>query len=85
MYSHASERPIFSFDEELERQTKMQASMAPVYHIGRGGAGNFASGEGPRRTSAGSEGSSSSSAGSVSGARSSLEGTWHRLRDSFAK
>lgn len=36
----ASERAIFSFDEELERQRIVDAKVAPVYHIGRGGAGN---------------------------------------------
>ncbi|KAF2093809.1 hypothetical protein NA57DRAFT_14430, partial [Rhizodiscina lignyota] len=34
------ERAIFSFDEELEHQRKMMEHQAPVYHIGRGGAGN---------------------------------------------
>jgi len=34
------ERPIFSFDEELERQRKMLENMVPYVHIGRGGAGN---------------------------------------------
>ena len=33
----SSERAIFSFDEELER---MRTTAAPVYHVGRGGAGN---------------------------------------------
>ncbi|MCJ1371298.1 hypothetical protein MMC20_002513 [Loxospora ochrophaea] len=33
-----SERAIFSFDEELEHQRLHDS--APVYHIGRGGAGN---------------------------------------------
>ncbi|KAJ5109200.1 hypothetical protein N7456_005875 [Penicillium angulare] len=34
----SSERAIFSFDEELERDTRRAA---PVYHVGRGGAGNM--------------------------------------------
>ena len=34
----ASERAIFSFDEELERQ---KTGSAPVFHVGRGGAGNL--------------------------------------------
>jgi hypothetical protein len=38
---HSSERAIFSFDEELERQMRQQQAMAPVYHVGRGGAGNM--------------------------------------------
>lgn len=37
------ERAIFSFDEELERQRKMMEHQAPIYHVGRGGAGNFSS------------------------------------------
>jgi hypothetical protein len=59
--SYASERPIFSFDEELERQRRMMQNIAPVYHIGRGGAGNYASGSEAgslsRRSSAGSDSS----------------------------
>jgi len=37
-----SERQIFSFDEELERQRSREVHAAPVYHVGRGGAGNMA-------------------------------------------
>ncbi|ETI24912.1 hypothetical protein G647_04282 [Cladophialophora carrionii CBS 160.54] len=37
----ASERAIFSFDEELERQLRRERDVAPVYHVGRGGAGNL--------------------------------------------
>jgi hypothetical protein len=33
-----SERAIFSFDEELERQLRWERDVAPVYHVGRGGA-----------------------------------------------
>ena len=36
----SSERAIFSFDEELERQMSRDRHAAPVYHVGRGGAGN---------------------------------------------
>ncbi|EEH07334.1 conserved hypothetical protein [Histoplasma capsulatum G186AR] len=35
-----SERAIFSFDEELERQLRREKEVAPVFHVGRGGAGN---------------------------------------------
>lgn len=53
---HSSgERAIFSFDEELERELRRAA---PVYHVGRGGAGNSVYG---------SSSGSSSSAGSGSG------------------
>ncbi|EEH45357.1 uncharacterized protein PADG_01507 [Paracoccidioides brasiliensis Pb18] len=37
-----SERAIFSFDEELERQLRREKEVAPVFHVGRGGAGNTA-------------------------------------------
>jgi uncharacterized protein DUF3602 len=104
--SHRAERPIFSFDEELELQRRMMQHQAPVYHIGRGGAGNFGSSSSraaededaesigsDRRSSAGSH-ASSRSAGSAVGAgegvggaraRSSLEGTWLRLKGSLGK
>ena len=36
-----SERTIFSFDEELERDRIMADHQAPVYSVGRGGAGNI--------------------------------------------
>lgn len=36
-----SERAIFSFDEELERDRLFHEHHAPVYSIGRGGAGNI--------------------------------------------
>jgi hypothetical protein len=39
----SSERAIFSFDEELERQLSQERHAAPVYHVGRGGAGNISS------------------------------------------
>jgi hypothetical protein len=40
----SSEKAIFSFDEELERQSSRERKMkeGATYHIGRGGAGNFA-------------------------------------------
>lgn len=44
----ASERAIFSFDEELERRRVREETAAPIYHVGRGGAGNV----GDSRTSA---------------------------------
>ncbi|MCJ1391237.1 hypothetical protein MMC18_004099 [Xylographa bjoerkii] len=36
----ASERAMFSFDEELERVRRGSEGLAPVYHVGRGGMGN---------------------------------------------
>jgi len=40
----SNEKAIFSFDEELERQSTRERKMkeGAIYHIGRGGAGNFA-------------------------------------------
>lgn len=73
-----SERAIFSFDEELEHQLSREQHAAPVYHVGRGGAGNKATWSGEshvyldgsmRRPSNGSDDSSTSSmTGSESGA-----------------
>ena len=37
----SSERAIFSFDEELIRDQRAEERQAPVYYIGRGGAGNY--------------------------------------------
>lgn len=36
-----SERAVFSFDEELERDRMLHEHHAPVYSVGRGGAGNM--------------------------------------------
>ncbi|KAG9247366.1 hypothetical protein BJ878DRAFT_415048, partial [Calycina marina] len=40
-----SEKAIFSFDEELERQRSREKKLADgaIWHVGRGGAGNYAS------------------------------------------
>jgi len=87
LHAHASERPMFSFDEELDRQRRMMEHQAPVYHMGRGGAGNFKTEDTiSRRSSAGSEASSTSSTEqNANGVRSSMEGTWGRIKGSFSK
>jgi hypothetical protein len=81
-----SERAIFSFDEELERQMKREKEVAPVFHIGRGGAGNTIDSDGldlawKRRD--GSVGSNSSNASTtdrvMQRARRSLEAGWEKL------
>lgn len=41
VYHSSSEWAIFSFDEELERQLKREKEAAPIFHVGRGGAGNM--------------------------------------------
>jgi len=38
----ASERAMFSFDEEMARERLREETTAPVFHVGRGGAGNAA-------------------------------------------
>ena len=71
---------MFSFDEELDRQRKMMEHQAPVYHIGRGGAGNLVDEmEEKRRTSRSSSGSTSSS----DSVRHSMEGAWSKVRGSL--
>ena len=37
----SSEWAIFSFDEELEYQLRREKEFAPIFHVGRGGAGNM--------------------------------------------
>ncbi|KAL8735551.1 MAG: hypothetical protein Q9166_000719 [cf. Caloplaca sp. 2 TL-2023] len=34
------QRPMFKFDEELERERR-HSEAVPIYHVGRGGAGNL--------------------------------------------
>jgi len=88
---HNSERAIFSFDEELERQMRQQEAMAPVYHVGRGGVGNmiYTDSSSARRNDP--ETSSTRSTSSVeSGAdtaartvRRSLEKGWSKVAERF--
>ncbi|KAI9039916.1 DUF3602 domain-containing protein [Aspergillus affinis] len=83
----SSERAMFSFDEELERDLRRAA---PVYHVGRGGAGNMvhrdtsSSGSSLSRKFSASSNATSSSAGSTSSAREKalrgLEKGWGKLR-----
>lgn len=42
IHQNSSERRLFSFDEELASQLQRDQHLAPVYHVGRGGAGNTA-------------------------------------------
>ncbi|KAL8648314.1 MAG: hypothetical protein Q9226_006050 [Calogaya cf. arnoldii] len=39
-HSVQEQRPMFKFDEELERERR-HAEAVPVYHVGRGGLGNL--------------------------------------------
>ncbi|KAF2138555.1 uncharacterized protein K452DRAFT_195860, partial [Aplosporella prunicola CBS 121167] len=51
------EKAIFSFDEELEQQQRLQDHASPVYHIGRGGTGNIVDETRPNPNRKGSSGS----------------------------
>ncbi|GLA49981.1 hypothetical protein AnigIFM63604_005987 [Aspergillus niger] len=75
----SSERAIFSFDEELERDLRRAA---PVYHVGRGGAGNMVFSDDSSSTlSRKFSGSSSSSSDSTrERALRGLEKGWGKLR-----
>jgi hypothetical protein len=76
------ERAIFSFDEELERQSRLMEHQAPVYHVGRGGAGNFCDEMGEQRRSSHSSAGSISSADSV---RRSMDSAWNRVRGAVSR
>ncbi|KAJ5935528.1 hypothetical protein N7466_005075 [Penicillium verhagenii] len=85
----SSERAIFSFDEELERDCRRAA---PVYHVGRGGAGNMisraddsSSNYSLSRKYSGASTATNSSTGSVADrardmARRGLEKGWGKLK-----
>ena len=81
-----NERAIFSFDEELERQQRLIEHQAPIYHVGRGGAGNLVDEVRPRTASRSST-SSGNSSGSEFNARGrgSVDNAWNRFRGSFSK
>ena len=76
----ASEMAIFSFDEELEKLNKVQEAIAPVYHIGRGGAGNYYGngGRSPRDSWNSSDSSSSGSSSTLVESQGGAE--WFRRR-----
>ncbi|KAL5361403.1 hypothetical protein BJX96DRAFT_151930 [Aspergillus floccosus] len=81
----SSERAIFSFDEELEREMRRAA---PVYHVGRGGAGNMVFSDSgstlSRKFSSSSKATASSTQSTASMARDKalrgLERGWGKLR-----
>lgn len=73
LHASTDERPMFRFDEELERERLKE--VAPVYHVGRGGSGNAVKERDNRRGSDGSAFSSASTSSSSGGssARGSVE------------
>lgn len=78
------ERAIFSFDEELAQQRRVMENAAPVYHIGRGGAGNAVDEMHPRASRQNSASSNLSNDSNAShGARKSFEEAWHRVSKGF--
>ncbi len=88
---HNSERAIFSFDEELEREMRQQETRAPVYHVGRGGAGNMTH---PSDSSSKRKNSETASTRSTSSAESGadiatrtirrgLSSGWHKVSERF--
>lgn len=81
---NSSERAIFSFDEELEREMRRAA---PVYHVGRGGAGNMIFNDDrlsrytlTRKQSSGSTATASSSESTAEKAKRSISQGWTKLR-----
>jgi len=79
------ERAMFSFDEELAQQERLREHAAPVYHIGRGGAGNLID-EAPRNSLKARTNSTSSRASdeSESNVRRSVESTWRKMTRQFS-
>lgn len=76
------ERAMFSFDEELEHDRLLQENHAPVYSVGRGGAGNIVASSSDSRSV-----SSSSPRSSTESVRSdhSLRGTADRVLSRISK
>jgi Protein of unknown function (DUF3602) len=82
-----SERAIFSFDEELERQLSLDRHAAPVYHVGRGGAGNVYGRERlpERRKSSGGDSESQKSDSSIRSADSGADVATRQLKKGWKK
>lgn len=76
------ERAIFSFDEELERQMNQEKHLAPVFHVGRGGAGNLHH-HGQRSSVVRRD--SDLSASSTGSAESGADIATRKLKESFKK
>lgn len=76
------ERAMFSFDEELAQQERLREHAAPVFHIGRGGAGNYVAETHPRPHR---QNSASSTTSSESAVRRSIDGAFSRLSKHFSR
>lgn len=75
---------MFSFDEELQHQMSQQSRVAPVYHVGRGGAGNLHRSAEPKQTFLARR-DSSNSASSTSSAESGADIATRNLKKGFKK
>jgi hypothetical protein len=65
---------MFSFDEELTRELQREGRRAPVYHVGRGGAGNvFSDSKSSQRKESMSDGDSERSVASDRSGESGAE------------
>lgn len=80
----SAERAIFSFDEELESQLRREKQIAPVFHVGRGGAGNMIV-EDDKRVSSGRKSSDARSTTSANSDSSAAEGAKERARRSLER
>jgi hypothetical protein len=78
------ERAMFSFDEELAQQERLRSQQAPVYHVGRGGAGNLVDEMKPKSQRQMSSGSVSSVESEKDGVRRSMESAWQRVTRQFS-
>ncbi|KAF2707858.1 hypothetical protein K504DRAFT_410550, partial [Pleomassaria siparia CBS 279.74] len=79
------ERAMFSFDEELAQQERLREHAAPIYHVGRGGAGNAVSDMYPRTSRTNSASSQASADSDKDGVRRSIEGAWNKVSRQFTR
>jgi hypothetical protein len=79
------ERAMFSFDEELAQQERLREHAAPIYHVGRGGAGNAINEMKPHSTRTNSTSSHASVESEKDGVRRSIEGAWNKVSRQFSR
>jgi hypothetical protein len=80
----AKERAMFCFDEELQQQERLRSQQAPVYHVGRGGAGNLVDEMKPRSQRTNSSSSTSSNESVKEGVRRSVGSAFSRMSRTFS-
>jgi hypothetical protein len=79
------ERAMFSFDEELAQQERLREHAAPIYHVGRGGAGNAINEMKPQSARNNSTSSHTSVDSEKEGVRRSIEGAWNKVSRQFSR